>query len=190
MTEADLRVPGTGVGSIPARYNPLNVWNTANGIVHYIVSSPANTLGAAVGLAQGSVDLLGGRPHARDNFELSAEIGFATTSADPRVQIDVNALARQQPTGLAVTFAEPIGVYMIDWDDTGWTKPDGRPVGDYWRVVRGAPGAALRLEYEVPAGAGFVVGDIRIGGRPVEFGGQLAEHVTVKIVGLAGTRVP
>ena len=36
--------------------------------------------------------------------------------------------------------------YIIDWDDTGWTEPDGRPVGDYWTVVRGVRGAALRVD--------------------------------------------
>jgi hypothetical protein len=46
----------------------------------------------------------------------------------------------------------------------------------------------LRLEYEVPASEGFSVGDIRIGGRRVEFGGQLAEHVTVVVHALAVTR--
>jgi hypothetical protein len=46
----------------------------------------------------------------------------------------------------------------------------------------------LRLEYQVPPGAGFVVGDIRIGGRHIEWGGQIAEHVTVTIAGVAGVR--
>jgi hypothetical protein len=90
--------------------------------------------------------------------------------------------------GLSVTAREPIGLYMVAWDDTGFTKPDGSPVGNYWRVVRGVPGQALRLEYEVPASEGFLVGDIRIGGRPIRYGGHLAEHITVMIGGLAGTR--
>ena len=173
VAEADL-VTGTN-------YNPLNVWNTSKGIVHYIVNSPANTLGAAIGLAQGSVGLT--PAHVRDNYELPGT-GFAGTSADPRVVIDVNMLARK---GLSITATEPIGLYMADWDDTGWTKPDGSPVGNYWRVIRGRPGAALRLEYEVPPSEGFVVSDIRIGGRPIKYGGHLAEHVTVMIGGLAGT---
>lgn len=162
-------------------YNPLNVWNTSKGIVHYIVTSPANTLDAAIGLAQGSVRLTGAT-HVKDNYELGPG---ARTSADPRVQTDVNMLARK---GLSVTGLEPIGIYMVGWDDTGWTKPDGSPVGNYWRIVRGKPGAALRLEYEVPASEGFSVSDINIGGRPIKHGGHLAEHVTVMIGGLAGTR--
>ena len=89
-----------------------------------------------------------------------------------------------------MTFAEPIGVYIGGWDDTGFTKPDGSPAGDYWRVVRpeGALGPpALRVEYEVPKGEGFIVGDISIGGRRIEYGGQIAEHVTVLVNGSAGT---
>ena len=75
---------------------------------------------------------------------------------------------------------------MVDWDDTGWTRPDGSPVGSYWKVVRGTPGAALRVTYEVPPEEGFVVGDIRIGGRRIEFGGQIAEHVTMAAHAVAG----
>jgi hypothetical protein len=83
---------------------------------------------------------------------------------------------------------EPVGLYMIDFDDSGFTRPDGSPVGDYWRVVRGTPDAALRVEYEVPAAEGFVVGDVRIGGRPIRYGGQLAEQITVMAGGVAGRR--
>ena len=104
---------------------------------------------------------------------------------DPRVILDIGALARK---GLSITLREPIGLYITGYDDTGWTKPDGSPVGNYWQIVRGSPGQILRLEYAVPAGAGFVVGDIHIGGRPIEFGGQIAEHVTCTIGGIAGRR--
>jgi hypothetical protein len=159
-------------------YRRDNVWNTERGIVHYI--QRINTLEAAIRLAQGSVN----SGVALDNFDVPAS---APTSADPRVALDIGVLARR---GLSVTLSEPVGLYMTDWDDTGWTKPNGRPVGDYWTVTRGAPGAALRLEYEVPKSEGFAVGDIRIGGRPITFGGQIAEHVTVKIVGAAGQRRP
>jgi hypothetical protein len=171
VTEASL-FPGGG------SYDRLNAWNTTRGIVHYIQG--INTLTAAVGLAQGAVN----SGSVLDNFDVA---GGAPTSADPRVALDIGAVARR---GLSVTLAEPIGLYMTDWDDTGWTKPNGRPVGDYWRVRRGEPGRALRLEYEVPPGEGFVVGDIKIGGRPITHGGQIAEHLTVTAAGAAGTRRP
>jgi hypothetical protein len=170
--ETDLRVGGPG-----SDYNQFNRFNTSNGIVHLI--QRINTLTAALGLSQGSIHT----GAARDNYETPPP--GLMTSVDPRVICDIGALAR---TGLSLTLREPIGLYITGYDDTGWTKPDGSSVDDYWRIVRGSPGQILRLEYAVPPGAGFVVGDIRIGGRPIEWGGQIAEHVTCTVVGVAGTR--
>jgi hypothetical protein len=169
-------------------YNPLNPWNTSRGIIHYIVdhdppndlSSPPNTLEAALSLGKKGVS----GSMVSDNFQLGPS---AATSADPRVSLDVGGLARK---GLQITAADPIGLYLAGWDDTGWSKPDGSPADNYWQVVRpaGASGPpALRLVYEVPASEGFVVGDVRIGGRPIEFGGQIAEHLTVMFPAVAGT---
>jgi hypothetical protein len=163
-------------------YDPANVWNAERGIVHYIVREPPNNLDAAIILAAQGV----GRNASpvTDNFQFPEA---KATAADPRVTFETAALARR---GLQVSTAEPIGLYIGGWDDTGWSKPDGSPVGDYWKVVRpeGASGPpALRLVYEVPASEGFGVGDIRIGGRPIEFGGQIAEHLTVMCPAQAGT---
>lgn len=169
VAEAEL-FPGGGA------YDPTNQWNTTRGIVHYVQS--INTLSAALGLAQGSVNTA----PARDNYDMPAG---DQTSADPRVQLDIGTLERK---GLSLTLAEPIGLYIAGWDDTGWTKPDGSPVGNYWTIKRGVPGAALRVEYAVPPGEGLIVGDIRIGGRPIRNGGEIAEHVTVMIRGVAGRR--
>jgi hypothetical protein len=175
----DQPVPEAEVFSGPNdEYDPRNIWNTERGIVHYI--QRINTLSDAVELVTGAVKT----GAALDNFGVPAT---ALTSADPRVALDVGVLARRN---LSVGLRDPIGLYMTDWDDTGWTKPNGRPVDNYWQVRRGASGAALRLEYEVPPSEDFVVGDIRIGGRPIEFGGQIAEHVTVTVGGLAGHRRP
>jgi hypothetical protein len=169
VVEADLHTGGV--------YNRRNHWNATDGIVHFIQS--INTLNAALGLAQGSVN----SGSARDNYEASPG---PRTSVDPRVALDIGTLARK---GLSITLREPIGLYITGYDDTGWTKPNGSPVDDYWSITRGSTGQILRLEYEVPAAAGFVVGDILIGGRPIEWGGQIAEHVTCMIGGVAGRRV-
>ena len=173
VVEADLRVGGPG-----SAYNKFNSWNTTHGIVHFIQS--INTLGAALSLAADSV----ATGAARDGYEMPA---VAPTSVDPRVKLDIGALSRK---GLSITLREPIGLYITGYDDTGWTKPNGARVDNYWRIVRGIPGQILRLEYEVPTGAGFVVGDLRIGGRRIEWGGQIAEHVTCMIGGIAGLRAP
>lgn len=172
ITEANLESPGPG-----HVYNQFNNFNTTDGIVHLIQG--INTLTAAMGLAEGSVNT----GTARDGYETAPP--SLRTSVDPRVKFDIGALARKP---LSITLREPIGLYITGFDDTGWIKPDGSPVGNYWSIVRGVAGMALRVEYQVPPSEGFVVGDIRIGGRPIEWGGQIAEHVTVTIAGVAGAR--
>lgn len=154
-------------------YDRQNRWTTIDGIMHYV--NGINELNQAIGLAQaGAAATLGdpGFAPARDNFEFPVVNRHA---ADDYIIREVAALGR---SGFDITVHEPVGLYLDGWDDTGWTKPDGSPVGDYWRITRGRPGAVLRLEYEVPYEEGFVVGDILIGGRPVLHGGQLAEHMT------------
>jgi hypothetical protein len=172
VTLADLRTAG-------GAYNKFNRWNTTDGIVHYIQN--INTLGAAIGLAKSSVNA---PSPFNDNYDARPGFASARTSVDPRVAFDINMLIRK---GLYVTLKNPIGFYIAGWNDSGITKPDGRPAGNYWRIVRGVPGRVLRLEYKVPAGLGFVVGNMKIGGRPIEYGGQIAEQITVTIGGIAGT---
>jgi hypothetical protein len=48
-----------------------------------------------------------------------------------------------------------VGLYIDSLDTTGWTRPDGSPVGDYWTILRGSPTAVVRARYEVPASEGF-----------------------------------
>lgn len=156
-------------------YDPLNRWNTSDGIVHFIM--PINSMKDLLGVSQErertgrALDGYDALPYRRE------------TGADARINVDLWSITRK---GLAAATADPPGPLMIEWDDTGWTAPDGSPVGDHWTVVRGEPGAALRLVYEVPASEGYRVGDIRIGGRPVITGGQLAEHIGMSAHGIAG----
>ena len=162
-------------------YDIYNRWNTRHGILHYI--QRINKLSAAVGLCQDSVKSTV-EPY-RDNYEAMPGYAKAKTSVDPRIAYDVHMLVRK---GLYVTLKEPIGFYIADWNNAGIEKPDGSPApADWWKVSRGKPGMALRLEYEVPTGMGIVVGDLKLGGRQIEYGGQLAEEITVVIHGTAGT---
>jgi hypothetical protein len=148
-------------------YDRHNRWTTSDGIMHYV--NGINELNQAIGLAQGGAQ---STTAGRDNFEFQV---IGPNAADDYIVREVAGLGR---SGFGITVQEPVGLYIDTRDDTGWTKPDGSPVGDYWRITRGRPGAVLRLEYEVPDEEGFVVGDILIGGRPVLHGGQLAEHMT------------
>lgn len=172
VVEADLHKKGV--------YNKFNKWNTTHGIVHYI--HPANSFNAAIQLSRDS--LKSSTPFG-DNYEARPDFAGQVTSADPRIAFDTHMLVRK---GFYVTLKNPLGLYMAGWENSGITHPDGSPANNYWRIVRGVPGMVMRLEYEVPAGAGFVVGDLMIGGRKIEYGGQLAEHITVMLATTCGIK--
>jgi hypothetical protein len=169
VQEADLFPGGT--------YDPMNRWNTTDGIVHYVM--PINSMKDLLGVSQeiertrAALDGYDALPYGRE------------TGADARLNVDLWSITRKDRL---VATADPPSPLIVDWDDTGWTAPDGTPVADHWTVVRGRRGAALRVVYEVPAADGYRVGDIRIGGRPITTGGQLAEHVVMSahtVVGAA-----
>ncbi|WP_345801780.1 hypothetical protein AAIB33_01365 [Microbacterium sp. AZCO] len=156
-------------------YDPKNRWNTTDGAVHYVM--PINSMRDLLGVSQE----LEPSQHADDGFD--ALPYSRATGADARINMEIWAMSRH---GLRIASADPPGLYMIGWDDSGWTRPDGSPVGDYWTIERGSPGAALRVTYRVPEAEGFLVGDLSIGGRRVEFGAQLAEHITMSAHVVAG----
>jgi len=108
--------------------------------------------------------------------------GAPQRNSDPHIGGEVNKLARAKAD---VTLANPIGLYIAGLSTAGWSTPDGSDPQDYWAIVRGTPDKALRAVYEVPSGKGFVVGDITIGGNAIEFGGQIADFIHIKVTGLA-----
>lgn len=165
-------------------YDPLNIWNTERGIMH--LTQGNNNLNAEVDLVGKATVLFENAPGdpVNDPLQLIRDGGFGAQvrSSDPRIGWDINNLVR---AGFAVTLDNPIGLMIDGLDDSGFQKPDGTPAGNYWRVVRGFGGGTVRATYEVPSSEGFVVGDMLVGGRPIEYGAQIAEHVTIKVVGVA-----
>jgi hypothetical protein len=165
-------------------YNPYNRWNTTDGLMH--LTEPANTLSAEIKLAADATVLRakGQRPVSDpDALIACARYGGLNRSSDPTIGGTVNELAA---LGFAVTLRNPVGLYMDHLDVTGWAGPDGTPVDPSWfRVLRGQAGLVEHAVFEVPSRMNFTVGDITIGGVPIQVGGQIAEHITVKLVGLA-----
>ena len=158
-------------------YEPRNRWNTTDGIVHFIMT--INSMEDLLGVSQERRKPPRPRLTASTPSPTAQDRRRRPSQRRPLVDVPQGLLGRPPPIRPAS--------YMIDWDDTGLEKPDGTPVDDYWRWC-GAP-AARRCgsQYEVPDGEGFAVGDIRIGGRPITTGGQLAEHITVMAArGVAG----
>ena len=169
-------------------YNPYNRWNTTDGIMH--LTQPSNSLSAEILLgADATVLRIGGRGGRiisdPDALICCAHYGGANRCSDPTIGASVNELAA---LGCAITLRNPVGLYMDHLELTGWAGPSGEPVDPAWfRIVRGRPGLIERAVFEVPDRAGFRVSDVTIGGVPITVGGQLSEHMTVKLVGLAAT---
>lgn len=165
-------------------YNPYNIWNTQRGIVH--LNAPPNSLGAEIKLGADATVLYAsatGEPVVHpDALICCAGFGGANRNSDPTIGATVNALAR---AGAMVTLVNPVGLYMDHIDTSGWELPSGVKASDCVRIVRGAPRMIERLVVEVPPETGLTLSDLSIAGQPLRYGGQLAECITVKLVGCA-----
>jgi hypothetical protein len=165
-------------------YNTLNKWNTSEGAMH--LTEQANNLFAEV--------ILGAEATVRRKNAAGVEIGQAipltrcsqfgdpSRNSDPNIGIGVNGFARQ---GRIITLADPVGLYIDTLDDSSFRLPDGSPTNGWFTRVRGSAGHTLRAVFGPPAGSPFTVSDVKIGGVPVTFGGQIAVHITMKLVGVA-----
>jgi hypothetical protein len=165
-------------------YNPYNKWNTSHGILH--LNAPPNALTAEIMLG---ADATVSRRNSRGRVLVEPEAliccagyGGPDRNSDPTIGSTVNALAR---LGAMVTLKNPVGLYMDHIDLVGWEAPDGQGVSDLVKIVRGQPGMIERLEVEVPAERGFSISDVTIAGVPIDYGGQIAECITVKLTGIA-----
>lgn len=183
----DLLAPATYKSPFGAikkgEYDPLNKWNTTHGAMH--LCAPPNSLTAEINLAAFSTLLFEDEHGALvvdpDSLIAGAALGGPNRNSDPTIAATVNVLARLKAM---VTLANPVGLYMDHIDLSGWEAPGGVSVADCVRVVRGAPNAIERLEVTYPTDE-FCVSDILIGGVPIRHGGQIAECITVKLVGVA-----
>jgi hypothetical protein len=164
-------------------YNRRNKWNSTNGAMH--LQQGANTLYAEIILG-GDATVLRKRNGQvltdPDALIECGKYGEAERASDPHIGSEVNSLARE---GFAITLQNPVGLYMEPPDTAGWQTPDGTPALTFWKRLRGTEEATVRAVFEVPAGKGYAVGDIKIGGVPIQFGGQIAESISVKLTGIA-----
>jgi hypothetical protein len=182
----------------PDTYNPWNKWNTTEGIVH--LQQINNTLGAEINIgADGTIRRQKGGVEIRDATRLICCGGFGGVerASDPHLGDEVNKRARR---GFAVTLRNPIGIYINGFDESGFTKPDPGgsrvPAQGFFKILRPIPSGPddpgttmpVRAVYEVPVGEvgpdgqQLTVGDIQIAGAPINFGGQVAERITMKFV--------
>jgi hypothetical protein len=186
VTDAQLRADLFPGGA----YDHLNRWNTARGAMH--LSHPANALEAEI--------LLGADATVRrqeHGVELTQSLplincagyGDPARNSDPKIGISVNNLARERRM---ITLANPVGLYMANFDGSGITL-NGNPAGGFFRVVRGAFPRALRAVYELPpaeVAAGHTVSEVKIGNEALRFGGQLAQRITMHLFGVGSVEQP
>ena len=166
-------------------YIPRNKWNnsTTNGAMHLI--QRFNTLFAELNIAVQSTIV---RKIRGTTLTTERELidcggyGAPERHSDPHIGGEINALARRDAD---VTIANPVGLYIRDLDTVGWAAPDKSDPKKYWKIVRGDAKHAVRAVYEVPSSKKFTVGDITINGQPIEYGGQIADFITIKVVGQA-----
>ena len=165
-------------------YNMYNKWNTIYGIVH--LCSPPNALQAEIQLGTDATILrenaAGQAVVLPEPLICCSQYGEPDRNSDPTIGSSVNALAR---LGAYITLPDPVGLYMDHIDTSGWRTPDGSDAAEYVCIVRGSPGMIERLTVEVPPERCFSLGDITIGGTKIDYGGQIAECITVKLVGAA-----
>jgi hypothetical protein len=180
-------------------YNPRNRWNWPQGsgahgaFMH--MAQVNNTLGAAVTLAAVAtwprVDDKGQPVIQEQPLIACARFGVAGRHSDPHIGAQVNELVR---AGNEVSFADPAGLYIDSIDTTGWQSPDASSPNEWIRIVRpdvggrsgiSASDLALRVIVEAPATSDFVLGDVHIDGNPIQFGGQIAEKMLIRLRGLA-----
>ncbi|HLM01537.1 MAG TPA: hypothetical protein VK400_10830 [Pyrinomonadaceae bacterium] len=169
------------------RYNRRNRWNnsTDGGAMHLIQKN--NTLGAEIELAGGAsvVREIDGRVlTGEDELIRCGQYGGVERHSDPHIGAIVNSVTRQKAD---VTLANPVGLYFNDLNVAGWETPDGSDAKSFWRYVRGTDEFPVRAVFEIPAERGFTVGDIKIGGREIAYAAQIADFITIKLVGV-GTR--
>jgi hypothetical protein len=145
-----------------------------------------NTLGAEINIAAQAtilrVDSTGQLITDADALIQCAKFGQPGRASDPTIGDHVNSLARD---GYNITLQNPVGLYMAGINTAGFITPNGSDAQQFFKIVRGPVGMAVRAVFEVPANETFTVGDITIDGQAIEFGGQIAEHITMKLTGLA-----
>jgi len=158
-------------------YDPRNPWNTTRGAMHLI--GEINTLAPdALGVVAGAVPW---RFRAPGEVVDVQDCGLGVFHADPSIVANLNRIARE---GRAITLRDPIGVYIIDLDTTGWETPDGSDPAELVTFSRGNPPMHARIA--VPEGRGFRLCDVKIAGERIRWGAQIAERTVVGITAAVG----
>jgi hypothetical protein len=168
-------------------YDRLNRFNTSDGAMH--LTHSANNLFAEVFLAASATvrrrNTAGNEITQPIPLIRCGRFGGVDRNSDPTIGAGVNGFARARRM---ITLANPVGLYIANFDGSGFHLSDGTPAGQFFRVLRGTLPRALRAEYRLSPeleAQGLTVSDVFIGGNPITFGGQIAQRITMKLTGVA-----
>ncbi|KAL0631393.1 hypothetical protein Q9L58_009748 [Maublancomyces gigas] len=177
-------------------YKRDNKWNnsTTPGCIMHLIHCN-NTLTAQIHIAGQStvlrIDSQGNPIRAPDRLLRCSRLGLASRNSDPYIGIGINNLAHSQHL---ITVADPIGLYLHDFNGSSFHAPDGADVNKFWKFTRGTladpkKGTGehwVRAVFEVPKERDYVVGDIEDqSGEKIQWGSQLADFVQVRLTGQA-----
>lgn len=186
----DRRVTLADLKDSRGRYQRENQWNTSQPgrIAHLLQRN--NNLGAAVDLVaratEQRIDANGKPVRNQQQLVQCAGLGNPFRHSDPQIAGAVNDAARG---GAELSFGNPPGLHLGRPITAGMVTPDGADPAKFWRIERGDLNHTLRARFEVPGSKKYKVGDITIGGKPIRFGGQVAQRVQVwvKVIIKPGT---
>jgi hypothetical protein len=118
------------------------------------------------------------RATANEAIRMLPDAAIAGRASDPVI---VEALGRLASERRLVALADPVGVYVGGVEHARLRTPDGSTVPREWFA---ASRGSQRLVFEVPAGEGFLVGDLvdAASERPIRHGGQIAELVALRVL--------
>jgi len=208
--------PATGK---PA-YNPFNKWNNgpvsirgdkASGGAMHLTSTP-NTLQTEMGLAGAATVQRKSGNNDPQALICCSQYGQPFRHSDPHIGQSVNEVVSAVDTGLMVSLADPVGLYIQMPDFSVFqlpndpNLPEGATVGDCWQIVRGSETLInpfsgepfngtfiLHAVFQIPqswieAGVEFTVGDILVtfGGKqsPINWGAQIVETFQIGLFAL------
>lgn len=168
-------------------YNRWNKWNLSSAI-H--LTHPSNTLFAEINLAARSTILRKrGDTPITDAHDLICCSGYGAPNrdSDPTIGSSANSAVRD---GNWVSLHDPVGIYIDGIDPSQFSKPDGSAILDfaneYWNTIRSSDDGKmiLRASVKVPDnemfnGKPLLLGDLLVNGEALQYGGQVADAITV-----------
>ena len=165
------------------RRNPRNN-STTRGAMHLVQTN--NTLGAEIEIA-GAATIVRLKPNGSvmtDQRELieCGDYGAKERNSDPFIGAQSQFPRPKQSRH----YNSRSGRHLFSELDTqGWEAPDGSDCQTFWRYTRGMPDRPVRAVLEVPSGKPYVLGDVTIDGRNIQFGGQVADRIQMSIRAVA-----